>query len=209
MSAYALALDPFSVPTDGADVVMDETRAWDLELLQRIAKSDTEAYRALFDRYAPTALALALRIVRHRPLAEDSVQEAFVEVWRNVDRYDESRGSVRAWIMTLVHNRAVDALRRELAQRRRADEAAGFDQPMVDPAAEIVEALDIPRERARVRTALGTLPVEQRQVLELMYFDDLSQTQVADRLSIPLGTVKSRAVLAMRKLRSQLTEVER
>jgi RNA polymerase sigma-70 factor (ECF subfamily) len=207
----ALSIDP-SLPglrANRVDLVMDGSQEWDRELLQRIAKSDTEAYRALFDRYAPTALALALRLVRHRPLAEESVQEAFFEVWRGADRYEEARGSVRAWIMTLVHNRAVDALRRELAQRRRADDATAYDPPVDDPAADIAEALDIPKERARVRAALDTLPDEQRQVLELMYFDGLSQTQVADQMTIPLGTVKSRAVLAMRKLRTQLTEVER
>lgn len=207
----ALSVDPTSPGerSRGVDSLMDGSQEWDRELLQRIAKSDTEAYRALFDRYAPTALALALRLVRHRPLAEESVQEAFFEVWRGADRYEETRGSVRAWIMTLVHNRAVDALRRELAQRRRADDATTYDPPVADPAADIAEALDIPKERARVRAALDALPDEQRQVLELMYFDGLSQTQVADQMTIPLGTVKSRAVLAMRKLRTQLTEVER
>jgi len=207
----ALSVDPSlpGMPARRVDVVMDGSQEWDRELLRQIAKSDTEAYRALFDRYAPTALALALRLVRHRPLAEESVQEAFFEVWRGADRYQESRGSVRAWIMTLVHNRAVDALRRELAQRRRADDASAYDPPVADPAADIAEALDVPKERERVRTALETLPGEQRQVLELMYFDGLSQSQVAERLTIPLGTVKSRAVLAMRKLRTQLTEVER
>jgi RNA polymerase sigma-70 factor (ECF subfamily) len=207
----ALEIDPppANAAAPRAVVVMDAAQKRDRELLQRITRADTEAFRSLFARYAPTALALAIRIVRNRPLAEEAVQEAFLEVWRGPDRYKESRGSVRAWIMTLVHNRTVDALRRELAQRRRADDATAFDPPVTDPAADIVAALDLPTDRARVQAALGTLPAEQRAVLMLMYFDSLTQTEVAERLSIPLGTVKSRAVLAMRKLRSQLIEVER
>src|SRR3954447_11947500 len=170
--------------------IVTEDQPSDVELLQRIARSDAQAYRVLFSRYAPTAMALALRVLRRRALAEESVQEAFFDVWRGADRYDQSRASVRAWIMTLVHNRAVDALRRELAHRRRVDDPSAFDRPVIDPAQEIVEGLDIPHQRARVREALDTLPKEQRQVLELMYFEAKSQRDVAEQLGIPLGTVK-------------------
>lgn len=182
---------------------------WDRQLLGRIAAGDEDAYRALFARYAPTALALALRVIRHRALAEESVQEAFLEVWRDPRRYDERRGSVRAWIMTLVHNRAVDALRREVSQQRRVTDHASREPAADDPVEEVAEAIDLPKERERVREALGSLPDPQREVLTLMYFDGLSQTQVAAKLGIPLGTVKSRALLAMRKLKGRLAEVER
>jgi len=188
---------------------MDDIQRADRALLARISAGDADAYKTLFARYAPTALALALRLVRHRSLAEESVQEAFLEVWRKPERYQEARGTVRAWLMTLVHNRSVDALRRELAQRRRSDEAAAFASVPDDPASDVVGALDLPKERARVRRALDGLPDDQRRVLELMYFDGMSQTDIAAHLSIPLGTVKSRSVLAMRKLRPQLREVER
>ena len=190
-------------------VVTDDSHGWDRELLGRIAKGDDDAYRALFARYAPTALALAQRVIRHRGLAEESVQEAFLEIWRAPTRYDDGRGSVRAWIMTLVHNRSVDALRREVSQQRRAADQAAREPAAEDPVEEVAETLDLPKDRARIRDALASLPGEQREVLELMYFDGLSQTQVADKLGIPLGTVKSRAVLAMRKLRRRLAEVER
>jgi RNA polymerase sigma factor (sigma-70 family) len=187
---------------------MDDIQRADRALLARISAGDADAYRTLFARYAPTALALALRLVRQRALAEESVQEAFLEVWRKPERYQEARGTVRAWLMTLVHNRSVDALRRELAQRRRVD-ASAFAPVPDEPAADVVDALDLPQERARVRRALDGLPDDQRRVLELMYFDGMSQTDIAAHLSIPLGTVKSRSVLAMRKLRPQFREVER
>jgi RNA polymerase sigma-70 factor (ECF subfamily) len=151
-------------------------------------------------------MALAHRVVRQRTLAEESVQETFLQIWRDPDRYQDDRGSVRAWIMTMVHNRAVDALRREMSQRRRTEQAMADDQLVDDPAPGIVDAIDLPGKRAAVRAALGSLPHEQLEVLELMYFGGLSQSQVAAKLSIPLGTVKSRTLLAMRKLKVQLEE---
>jgi RNA polymerase sigma-70 factor (ECF subfamily) len=124
-------------------------------------------------------------------------------VWREGDRFDAARGSVRAWLMGMVHKRAVDAVRREEAQRRRADEASVRDA-VEDPAEGVARDLDLPQERRAVRAALDALPPDQRQVIELMYFDGLSQSRVAARLSVPLGTVKSRARLAMRRLRDAL-----
>jgi RNA polymerase sigma-70 factor (ECF subfamily) len=180
----------------------------DRELLRRISRGDEEAFRSLFGRYAPTARALALRILRQRFLADETVQEAFLSVWRNPDRYDASRGSVRAWLMSAVHHRAVDLVRREEAHRRRSDSAVA-DLPAEDPAEQAVEAVGVPEERAAVRAALAELPAEQREVIELMYFEGLSQSKVAERTGIPLGTVKSRAVLAMRRMRASLGALER
>jgi RNA polymerase sigma-70 factor (ECF subfamily) len=177
--------------------------ASDEDLLRLISAGDEDAFRALFRRYAPTALALARRIVRQQTLAEEVMQEVFLSLWREGDRFDTRRGSARAWVMGMVHKRAVDAVRREEAQRRRADDAA-LPEAMEDPAEEIVEAIDLPRERRAVRIALGSLPPDQRQVIELMYFDGLSQSRIAERLSLPLGTVKSRARLAMGRLRDSL-----
>jgi len=195
-------------PGSVVDLTMEAPREHeqDRDLLRRIGRNDAEAYRALFARYAPTAMALAHRVVRQRTLAEESVQETFLQIWRDPDRYQDDRGSVRAWIMTMVHNRAVDALRREVSQRRRSEQAMADDQLVDDPAPEIVDAIDLPGKRAAVRVALGSLPPEQFEVLELMYFGGLSQSQVAAKLSIPLGTVKSRTLLAMRKLKVQLEE---
>lgn len=186
----------------------------DRDLVRRVAKGDGEAFRSLFDRYAPNAKALAKRVVRQANLAEEIVQEVFLSIWRSPEAYDAKRGTVRAWIMTQVHHRAVDLVRREESQRRRGEDLAAELDPRVDgteddPADAVVEALGVPKERAAVQAALAGLPDPQRQVIELMYFSGLSQTKVADRLEVPLGTVKSRTLLGMRRLRTALEGMER
>jgi RNA polymerase sigma factor (sigma-70 family) len=184
--------------------------ARDRELVERLRHRDEDAFRGLFDRYAPTAKALALRVVRQTHLAEEIVQEAFMAVWRNPEGYDGDRGTVRAWLLGTVHHRAVDLVRREEAHRRRAEAAvpqAYEDQ--ADHAEDVVDAIGRPEERRIVRAALAELPDEQRRVLEMMYFDGRSQTQVAAATGLPLGTVKSRALLGMRRMRAVLEGVER
>jgi RNA polymerase sigma-70 factor (ECF subfamily) len=188
----------------------DLEEARDRDLLRRIGSADEEAFRELFRRYSPNALALARRVVRQPFIAEEIVQEAFLAAWRNAEGYREGRGSVRSWLMTMVHHRAVDAVRREESQRRRAEDAQVSGALAVeDPADAVVAQLGLPEERRAVRAALADLPAEQRQVIELMYFDGLSQSKVSERLRLPLGTVKSRTLLGMRRLRSALIEVER
>jgi RNA polymerase sigma factor (sigma-70 family) len=182
----------------------------DLDLVLRVRKGDDDAFRSLFDRYAPTAKALAMRVVRHTHLAEEIVQEAFLAVWRNPDGYDEHRGSVRSWLMGTVHHRAVDAVRREESQRRRTEEAVSEgreDQP--DHAEQVADEMARPEERRLVRAALDELPNEQRQILEMMYFDGLSQSGIAEKTGLPLGTVKSRTLLGMRRMRVALGGLER
>jgi len=182
----------------------------DRHLLRRIAAGDREAFRQLFGRYAPTAMALARRVVRQPQLAEETVQEAFLSVWRNPRGYDPARGTVRAWLMSAVHHRAVDGVRREEAQRRRAEDVLSLpDLAPEDPAQSAVDAVGLPQERAAVRTALQELPPEQRQVIELMYFSGRSQSRIAEDLGLPLGTVKSRTLLGMRRLRAALVYLER
>jgi RNA polymerase sigma factor (sigma-70 family) len=205
-------------------LILDEARpagsTWDVpmsvdlpevedgELVDRVRARDEDAFRALFRRYAPTALSLAQRVVRQPFLAEEIVQEAFLAVWRNPDGYDADRGSVRSWLMGTVHHRAVDVVRREGSQRRRALEALGADPVIVaDPSDEVVDELGLPEERKAVRAALEDLPAEQRRVIELMYFGGLSQSTIAARLGLPLGTVKSRTLLGMRRLRTALLEL--
>jgi RNA polymerase sigma factor (sigma-70 family) len=197
-------------PAPEAPMAADIEEARDRDLLRRIGRADEEAFRELFRRYSPNAMALARRVVRQPFIAEEIVQEAFLAAWRNAEGYKEGRGSVRSWLMTMVHHRAVDAVRREESQRRRAEDAQAGDVLAVeDPADAVVAQLGLPEERRAVRAALGDLPAEQRQVIELMYFDGLSQSKVAERLGLPLGTVKSRTLLGMRRLRSALIEVER
>jgi RNA polymerase sigma factor (sigma-70 family) len=182
----------------------------DRRLVHRIAGGDRDAFRDLFSHYAPTAMALARRVIRQPQIAEEMVQEAFLSVWKDPRRYDPARGTVRAWLMTAVHHRAVDAVRREEAQRRRSENVLSAPEAAPDdPAERVVEAIGLPEERAAVRGALQDLPAEQRQVIELMYYEGMSQSQISERLGLPLGTVKSRTLLGMRRLRSALVGLER
>ena len=175
----------------------------------RVGSGDEHAFRELFSRYAAIANALAFRLIRQAHLAEEIVQEAFLAVWRHPDRYDRARGSVRAWVLGTVHHRAVDLVRREQAQRRRAEDSAGTRAVLEDPADEVATAVDRPRERERVRRALDELPPDQADVIRMMYFDGLTQTRIAERTGLPLGTVKSRTLLGMRRLRGLLEDDER
>jgi RNA polymerase sigma-70 factor (ECF subfamily) len=183
---------------------MDDAR--DRELLGRVRDGDPtgEAFRTLFRRNAGVAKAVALRITRSDPLAEEAVQEAFLQLWRAPERYDQTRSTVRRWLLTMVHGRAVDLVRREQAHRRRAEGAAASIEVEPDHADEVATSIDRPGEQEAVRVALAVLPDEQRAVIDLMYFQGVSQTGVAERLGIPLGTVKSRSLLAMRKLRGAM-----
>ncbi|MGZ4132415.1 MAG: RNA polymerase sigma factor [Actinomycetota bacterium] len=184
--------------------------ARDLELIEHIRRGDEDAFRRLFAERAPTATALALRVVRQRQLAEEIVQEAFLTVWRSPEAYDGARGSFRSWLFTMIHHRAVDAIRREETYRRHADElTGGVRDEQADHADDVVEAVGRPQERRLVRAALNELPAEQREILELMYFDGLSQSQVAAKTGLPLGTVKSRTLLGMRRMRAALEDLER
>jgi RNA polymerase sigma-70 factor (ECF subfamily) len=155
------------------------------------------------------AKALALKIIRQPFLAEEITQEAFLALWRRPRAYREDRGSVRAWLMSTVHHRAVDLIRREEAQRRRAEEMDRTDAVEQDVGEAFVEEAAFEERRAAAVAALGELPPEQRQVLEMMYFEGKSQSKVAGELGLPLGTVKSRTLLGMRRLRSAIVEETR
>jgi RNA polymerase sigma-70 factor, ECF subfamily len=207
-------LDDACPPAPGTGVlvsVRDLEDARDRELLRTVREGDPSgsAFRELFRRNAGVAKTVALGVTRSDGLAEEAVQEGFLQLWRAPERFDSARATVRRWILTLVHARAVDLVRREQAQRRRAEEAAAEPIVLHDPAEDVVAQVARPSEEASVRAALDALPPEQRDVIELMYFGGVSQTGVAEALGLPLGTVKSRTLLAMRKLRSALVETER
>jgi RNA polymerase sigma-70 factor (ECF subfamily) len=181
----------------------------DVVLLRRVRAGDEAAFRSLFRRYAALAKGLALRVVNQPFLAEEIVQEAFLALWRQPDAFREERGSFRSWLLSTVHHRAVDTVRREEAQRRRREEQEATGPVAEDFADSLAEADAVRRSGERVRAALEDLPDEQRRVLEMMYFEGKTQARVADELGLPLGTVKSRTLLGMRRLRSMLVEVER
>jgi RNA polymerase sigma-70 factor (ECF subfamily) len=184
----------------------------DADLIERVAANDEAAFRELFVRYGTAARALAGRVVGQPQLAEEVVQDAFLVVWRTSDRFDQARGSLRAWLFGIVHHRAVDAVRREQAQRRRAArlraraEVDGEAGVVSDPTDDVLDAMEGAGRHSAVREALRCLPVAQRDVLIRMYFDGLTQSQVASRRATPLGTVKSRALLGMRRLRAALAD---
>jgi RNA polymerase sigma factor (sigma-70 family) len=173
----------------------------DEEVLARVARADEDALGELYDRFGRVAYGLALRIVRDPALAQDAVQDAMLSAWRTATSFDPRRGKVSTWLLTLVHRRAVDVVRRE--DRRRA-------QPLDDAPIASVDATDetaeVREKRRAVQAALAELPPEQREVLELAYYGGLSQSQLAARLGVPLGTVKSRMFAALAKLRDLLGE---
>jgi RNA polymerase sigma-70 factor (ECF subfamily) len=178
--------------------------AADGALLRLAAERRPEALAALYDRHAPHLLALARRVLGHAGEAEDVVQEVFVHVWNHASRYDPSRSSVSTWLVLITRSRAIDRLRhRQVVDR--SHEAAQRDVPPENHASpEGVEAVLMRERRERVRRELENLPPEQRQVLEMAFYEGLSQTEIAARADLPLGTVKTRTLLAMKKLRSAL-----
>jgi RNA polymerase sigma-70 factor (ECF subfamily) len=184
--------------------------AQDRRLVDGVLVGDEAAFRGLFAKHAPAATALARRVVRQQHLAEEIVQETFLALWRDPAGYDPARGSVRAWLMGMVHHRAVDAVRREESQRRRAEQlGVGLRDEVEDHAEDVTADLARPQERQVVRAALAALPEEQRRVLEMMYFDGRSQSEIAEATGLPLGTVKSRTLLGMRRMRAALEDLER
>jgi RNA polymerase sigma factor (sigma-70 family) len=170
-------------------------------LLALVARGDSEAFARLYDMYSEAAHSLAVRIVRDRDLAADVVQDAFETVWRNAFRFDPSRGQPSTWILTLTHHRAVDIVRRE--QRRRGESLdAAAEAP--DPAPPVAEQAWLGVARSQIAAALSRLPDPHREVIELAYFAGYTQSELAERLSLPLGTVKSRTFAAMAALREAL-----
>ena len=168
-------------------------------LLRRVARSDERALAALYDRLAPLAHGLALRIARDPSLAQDAVQEAFVRVWRRAGVFDPRRGSARAWLLRIVRNAAIDLLRSERAKlgaARRADEESAPDSPRRPD-----DAAASAQRSSRLRAALGQLSEDQKRVIEIAYFEGLSHSEIATREGIPLGTVKSRLHEAVARLR--------
>jgi RNA polymerase sigma factor (sigma-70 family) len=177
----------------------------DLELVRRVGARDPGAFETLYRRYAASIYGVAVRVLRQAFLAQEVVQDTFVAVWNAPDAYDPSRGPFRAYLMSLAHHRAVDAVRREERLRDRERRANPDPGPGEDVMETVVEEADLVDRRRQVREALRTLPEEQRRLLELMYFNGWTQTKIAEAEGIPLGTVKSRVFAAMRRLREGLS----
>jgi RNA polymerase sigma-70 factor, ECF subfamily len=175
----------------------------DEELMQLVRRSDAEAFEVVYERHSGAAFSLAYRMCGSRAVAEDVVQEAFLSLWRSGARYDRARGSVRTWVLGIVHNRAIDSLRRSVVHDRRRASDEGIEERF--EARERTEA-EVARldEAQEIRQALKTLPVEQCRVIELAYFGGFTQTEIASMLETPIGTVKGRMRLGLEKMRAQL-----
>lgn len=173
----------------------------DEALVLLAARSEEPALAELYDRYGRTAYGLALRVLRDPALAEDAVQDAFLTIWRTASRFVPERSKASTWIFTLVHRRAVDAVRRE--QRRRAESL----DPAAEPAGgDVEEDAWLRLQRERVQSALSRLPDAQRETLELAYYGGFSQSELAERLGQPLGTIKSRMFTGLSRMRELLEE---
>lgn len=173
------------------------------DLLRRIATGDGDALSRVFELHSPVVLGLLVRMLGGRAEAEEVLQEVFLQVWMQADRYEESRSSPRGWILMLARSRALDRLRRRVSRQRREDEVAAEEGVTVRPVG--TARLEADEQRNRVGAALGVLSPEQRDCIELAFFEGLTHTQIAERLKAPLGTVKSRILLGMNKLRQALS----
>jgi len=182
----------------------------DEEVMRLVQEGNPRAFELLYDRHGGAAFALAYRMVGDRVTAEDVSQEAFLSIWRSKARYQPDRGSVRTWVLGIVHHRAIDALRRNLVHERRRSSAEGIEDRLEAPERERTDVEAARREDAlHVRDALKDLPDEQTRVIELAYFGGFSHSQIAEMLQMPIGTVKGRMRLGLEKLRKGLAETVR
>jgi RNA polymerase sigma-70 factor, ECF subfamily len=190
-------------PTPPAEL----TRLADEDLLTLVERGDAEAFEVIYDRHSRVAFSLAFRLLGDRQSAEDLVQDSFLAVWRGAARYSSTRGSVRNWMLSILHNRGVDRLRTLGAMSRRQDalEQVELRRPDEPDAA----ALGIGRALAgSVREELATLPAEQFEVLKLAYYGGFTHNEISEMLDVPLGTVKSRMRLGLERLRRGLGAAE-
>jgi RNA polymerase sigma-70 factor (ECF subfamily) len=171
----------------------------DEELISLVGEGDAEAFALLYDRHSRAAYSLAYRMMGEKQAAEDLLQDALLKVWRGAGSYRAERGSARTWILSIVHNRGIDQLR-SLASRRRTQERVEASAPRVQPSEAFTQAWRN-TQREQVREALGALPAEQLKILELAYFSGYTHVEISELLGVPLGTVKGRMRLGLKKIK--------
>jgi RNA polymerase sigma-70 factor (ECF subfamily) len=175
----------------------------DEDLMQMVRRGDAEAFAVVYQRHASSAFSLAYRMMGSRATAEDVTQEAFLSAWRSGARYDRGRGSVRTWLLGIVHNRAIDAMRRgRVRDFPRDDDEFAAERLEADEKTDVEVARR--QEAAAIRAAIETLPTEQSRVIELAYFGGFTHTEIAEMIKTPVGTVKGRMRLGLKKLRDEL-----
>ena len=183
---------------------MHLTHLSDEALIALLERGEEDALTELYDRYGQVAYSLAYRMLRNETLAEDAVQEAFLTIWRNAARFVPERAKASTWLLTIVHRRAVDVVRRE--ERRRTELFTADAEPVSAEGSAADEAW-LRLQRERVQDALRRLPDEQREALELAYYGGFTQSELAERLGQPLGTIKSRMFAGLARLRDLLSDV--
>ena len=172
----------------------------DEDLISLVEADDADAFATLYDRHSRAAFSLAYRMMGERQGSQDRAQGGFLKVWRNAGSYRAERGSVRTWILSIVHNRGIDQLR-ALASRRRTQDRVEASAPRSQPSEAFTETWRN-SQRDQVREAMSTLPSEQLKILELAYFSGYTHVEISELLSLPLGTVKGRMRLALKKIRA-------
>jgi RNA polymerase sigma-70 factor, ECF subfamily len=179
----------------------------DEDLMQLMRRGDPRAFEAVYERHSGAAFSLAYRMVGRGNVAEDVVQEAFLSIWRSGARYERARGSVRTWVLGIVHHRAIDQLRRSSVHSKRRASDEGLEERLESGERTDVEVARRDEAQA-IRTAMESLPAEQSHVIELAYFGGFTHTEIADILETPVGTVKGRMRLGLEKLRTSLRMLE-
>jgi RNA polymerase sigma-70 factor (ECF subfamily) len=179
----------------------------DEDLMQLVRRSDPRAFEVVYERHSGAAFSLAYRMVGRGNVAEDVVQEAFLSIWRSGARYERARGSVRTWVLGIVHHRAIDQLRRSSVHDKRRASDEGLEESAESGERTDTEAVRR-EEAASIRSAIQTLPAEQSHVIELAYFGGFTHTEIAEILGAPVGTIKGRMRLGLEKLRNQLRMLE-
>jgi RNA polymerase sigma-70 factor, ECF subfamily len=171
----------------------------DEDLISFVGQGDAEAFTTLYDRHGRAAFSLAYRMMGERQAAEDLAQDAFLKVWRSASSYRAERGSVRTWILSIVHNRGIDQIRSQ-ASRRRTQDKIEASTPRSQPSEAFAQTWRN-SQRDQIREALDTLPPEQLKILELAYFSGYTHVEISELLRLPLGTVKGRMRLGLKKIR--------
>jgi RNA polymerase sigma-70 factor (ECF subfamily) len=176
----------------------------DEQLIAQVARGDTAAYETLYDRYCSTVMGLALKITGDRSLAEEVVQETFWRVWRKADLFQTQRGAFTSWFFGITRNLSIDVLRRQRTQIQPVEETEQIIEQAVDPSMNVPEAAWLREKHQQMQAAIATLPNEQRNVIEMAYFRGLTRQEIAQATGEPLGTIHTRARLALQKLRDEL-----
>jgi RNA polymerase sigma-70 factor, ECF subfamily len=179
----------------------------DEDLMQLVQRGDPRAFELVYDRHSGAAFSLAYRMVGRGNVAEDVVQEAFLSIWRSGARYERARGSVRTWVLGIVHHRAIDQLRRSSVHDKRRASDEGLEERL-ESGERTDNEVARREEAASIRSAMDTLPADQSHVIELAYFGGFTHTEIAGILEAPVGTVKGRMRLGLEKLRNQLRSLE-